>query len=223
MSSSRFSLLHQIDFFYNGLSQADQDSLNSAAGGNLMTRNTQEAFITIENKAKVRTCRNKPQVSSSGGTLTQIDAITTLTKQVEALEYHISSMRETYDQNQEAAIQLMQNQSTPLVPPPETPPLYTPKPKENLEPNPYQQPIPCPSRLQNDKFQALENPTRRVDHFVYRIDIIDGVSSFTRKFTRLLINNFMIDKCHILSEISLKIESSVSFHPKDKEIRGESS
>ncbi|GJZ43525.1 reverse transcriptase domain-containing protein [Tanacetum coccineum] len=105
-----FSLLHQIDFFYNGLSQADQDSLNSAAGGNLMTRNTQEAFITIENKAKVRTCRNKPQVSSSGGTSTQIDAITTLTKQVEALEYHIASMRETYDQNQEAAIQLMQNQ-----------------------------------------------------------------------------------------------------------------
>ncbi|GJS51082.1 reverse transcriptase domain-containing protein [Tanacetum coccineum] len=88
----------------------DQDSLNSAAGGNLMTRNTQEAFTAIENKAKVRTCRNKPQVSSSGGTSTQIDAITTLTKQVQALEYHIASMRETYDQNQEAAIQLMQNQ-----------------------------------------------------------------------------------------------------------------
>ncbi|GJR44515.1 hypothetical protein Tco_1312618 [Tanacetum coccineum] len=105
-----FSLLHQIDFLYNGLCQADQDSLNSAAGGNLVTRNTQEAFITIENKAKVRTCRNKPQVSSSGSTSTQIDAITALTKQVEALEYHIASMRETYDQNQEAPIQLMQNQ-----------------------------------------------------------------------------------------------------------------
>ncbi|GKC09942.1 reverse transcriptase domain-containing protein [Tanacetum coccineum] len=105
-----FSLLHQIDFFYNGLCQADQDSLNSAAGGNLMTRNTQEAFTTIENKAKVRTCRNKPQVSSSGGTSTQIDAITALTKQVEALEYHIASMRETYDHNQEAPIQLMKNQ-----------------------------------------------------------------------------------------------------------------
>ncbi|GJR95958.1 NAC domain-containing protein [Tanacetum coccineum] len=105
-----FSLLHQIEFFYNGLCQADQDSLNSAAGGNLMTRKTQEALTTIENKAKVRTCRNKPQGSSSGGTLTQIDAITALTKQVEALEYHIASMRETYNQNQEAAVQLMQNQ-----------------------------------------------------------------------------------------------------------------
>ncbi|GKD53191.1 hypothetical protein Tco_1286578 [Tanacetum coccineum] len=47
---------------------------------------------------------------SNGGTSTQIDAITTLTKQVEALEYHFTSMRETYDQNQEVAIQLMQNQ-----------------------------------------------------------------------------------------------------------------
>ncbi|GJV20161.1 hypothetical protein Tco_1369181 [Tanacetum coccineum] len=54
-----------------------------------------------------------------------------------------------------------------------------------------------------------------------RILIINGVSSFTRKSPRLLIDNFMIDKCHILSEISLKIESSVIFHPKDKEIRGE--
>ncbi|GJZ74362.1 reverse transcriptase domain-containing protein [Tanacetum coccineum] len=106
----RFSLLHQIDFFYNGLSQSDQDSLNTAAGGNLMMRNIQEALTTIENKARVRTCRNKPQVSSSGGTSTQIDAITALTKQVEALEYHFASMRETYDQNQEAAFQLIQNQ-----------------------------------------------------------------------------------------------------------------
>ncbi|GKB92174.1 hypothetical protein Tco_0964446, partial [Tanacetum coccineum] len=51
--------------------------------------------------------------------------------------------------------------------------------------------------------------------------LIDGIFSFTRKFPHLLSDNFMIDKCHILSEISLKIISSVSFHPKDKEIRGE--
>ncbi|GJX79815.1 hypothetical protein Tco_0327964 [Tanacetum coccineum] len=29
--------------------------------------------------------------------------------------------------------------------------------------------------LQNDKFQALENPTGLVDHFVYRIDIVDSL------------------------------------------------
>ncbi|GJR92611.1 reverse transcriptase domain-containing protein [Tanacetum coccineum] len=110
-----FSLLHQIDFFYNGLCQSDQDSLNTAAGRNLMMRNIQEALTTIENKARVQTCRNKPHDSSSGCTSTQIDAITILTKQVEALKYHFASMRETYDQNQEAAVQLMQNQMGQIV------------------------------------------------------------------------------------------------------------
>ncbi|GKC95363.1 RNA-directed DNA polymerase, eukaryota, reverse transcriptase zinc-binding domain protein [Tanacetum coccineum] len=242
-----FSLLYQIDFFYNGLSQSDQDSLNTAAGGNLMMRNIQESLTTIENKARVRTFRNKPQVSSSGGTSTQIDAITALTKQVKAFEYHFASMRETYDQNQEAAFQLIQNQmgqlakvlqerplgvlpsntvtdplaelnvittmddltldgsfiphsnflfyqekeqepetitevveiassqSIPLVSPPETPPLSAPKPKENRKPNPHQPSIPYPSRLQEENFQALENPTGRTDHFVYRIDIVDSL------------------------------------------------
>ncbi|GKE79768.1 reverse transcriptase domain-containing protein, partial [Tanacetum coccineum] len=167
-----FLILHQIDFFYNGLSQSDQDFLNTAAGGNLI-----------------------------GGISNQNDDITALTKQVEAL---ISSMQEDYNRNQEASIQLMQNQmgqmeetfqerpscvpssdtetypreerkavttmsgltlhgsfiphsnflneelepktitkvmeiasskSTPLVPPPKTPSLSAPKPKEDLEPN----------------------------------------------------------------------------------------
>ncbi|GJS22190.1 reverse transcriptase domain-containing protein [Tanacetum coccineum] len=104
-----FSLLHQIDFFYNGLCQFDQDSLNTAAGGNLMTRNTQDALTIIENKARVRTCRNKPQVSSSGGTSTKIDAITVLTKQVEALEYQlmqnqIGQMEEIFQKRQSCVL-----------------------------------------------------------------------------------------------------------------------
>ncbi|GKA56868.1 hypothetical protein Tco_0755940 [Tanacetum coccineum] len=45
--------------------------------------------------------------------------------------------------------------------------------------------------------------------------LIDGIFSFTRKSPLLLINNFMIDKCHILSEISLMTESLFSFLPKD--------
>ncbi|GJY72159.1 hypothetical protein Tco_0475862 [Tanacetum coccineum] len=48
-------------------------------------------------------------------------------------------------------VEIPSSQSTPLVPPPETPPLSTPKPKENL------------------------NPTGRADHFVYRIDIVDSL------------------------------------------------
>ncbi|GKA52279.1 hypothetical protein Tco_0745475, partial [Tanacetum coccineum] len=52
---------------------------------------------------------------------------------------------------------------------------------------------------------------------------IDGVLSFTRKTPHLLSDNFEFDKRHIFSEIYLKIISFVSFHPKDKGIRGESS
>ncbi|GKB23212.1 hypothetical protein Tco_0862613 [Tanacetum coccineum] len=159
---------------------------------------------------------------------------------IEALEYHFAIMRETYDQNQDAAVQLMQNQmgqmadfqerplgelssnirtnpfaelkvitntdgmtldgsfiphsnflfyqgkeqepetitevveiasskSTSPVPPPETPPLFVPNP------NPYQPPIPYPSRLKEEKFHALKNPTGRADHFVYRINIVDSL------------------------------------------------
>ncbi|GJT83950.1 reverse transcriptase domain-containing protein [Tanacetum coccineum] len=33
-----FTELHQLDTFYNALNPADQDSLNSAAGGNLLER-----------------------------------------------------------------------------------------------------------------------------------------------------------------------------------------
>ncbi|GJS29235.1 reverse transcriptase domain-containing protein [Tanacetum coccineum] len=80
-----FSPLHQIDTFYNSLNQSEQDSLNSAAGGNFLTKNTQEALTIIENKSKVQTSRNKPQVASSSGSSAQDAHITSLTKQVEAL------------------------------------------------------------------------------------------------------------------------------------------
>nr|GEU38011.1 reverse transcriptase domain-containing protein [Tanacetum cinerariifolium] len=58
-----FTELAQIDTFYNGLNDNDQDSLNAAAGGNLLRKTTREALQIIENKSKVRYSRNKPNVS----------------------------------------------------------------------------------------------------------------------------------------------------------------
>ncbi|GKE42211.1 hypothetical protein Tco_1469495, partial [Tanacetum coccineum] len=72
-------------------------------------------------------------------------------------------------------VEIPSSQSTPLVPPPETPPLFAPKPKDDPKPNPYQSPIPYPCQLQEENFQALENLTGRADHFVYRIDIVDSL------------------------------------------------
>ncbi|GKD00829.1 hypothetical protein Tco_1171103, partial [Tanacetum coccineum] len=58
-----FTELHQLDTFYNTLTQTDQDSLNVAGGGNLLTKTPRDALTIIENKSKVRNLRNKPVVS----------------------------------------------------------------------------------------------------------------------------------------------------------------
>nr|GEZ07745.1 hypothetical protein [Tanacetum cinerariifolium] len=49
-----FTELHQLDTFYNALNPADQDSLNAAAGGNLLEKSPQDALTIIKNKSKVR-------------------------------------------------------------------------------------------------------------------------------------------------------------------------
>nr|GEY31720.1 reverse transcriptase domain-containing protein [Tanacetum cinerariifolium] len=58
-----FSELTQIDTFFNGLTEQDQDSLNVTSGGNLLNKTTREALKIIENKSKVRYSRSKSNVS----------------------------------------------------------------------------------------------------------------------------------------------------------------
>nr|GEW01220.1 reverse transcriptase domain-containing protein [Tanacetum cinerariifolium] len=58
-----FTELHLLDTFYNALNLANQDSLNSAAGGNLLERRTQDVLTIIKNKSKVCNSRNKSIVS----------------------------------------------------------------------------------------------------------------------------------------------------------------
>nr|GEV51155.1 reverse transcriptase domain-containing protein [Tanacetum cinerariifolium] len=54
-----FTELHQLNTFYNALNHTDQDSLNAAAGGDLLERSTQDVLMIIENKSKVRNSRSK--------------------------------------------------------------------------------------------------------------------------------------------------------------------
>nr|GEY51586.1 reverse transcriptase domain-containing protein [Tanacetum cinerariifolium] len=58
-----FSELHQLDTFYNALNSKDQDSLNSAAGGNFLDKMPHECLAIIESKYKVRYSCNKPVVA----------------------------------------------------------------------------------------------------------------------------------------------------------------
>nr|GFA41934.1 hypothetical protein [Tanacetum cinerariifolium] len=66
-----FFELHQLNTFYNALNVNDQDSLNSAAGGNFLDKMPQECLKIIESKSKVHQSRAKavvPKVSTSSST-----------------------------------------------------------------------------------------------------------------------------------------------------------
>ncbi|GJZ42814.1 reverse transcriptase domain-containing protein [Tanacetum coccineum] len=66
-----FLELHQLDTFYNALNSNDQDSLNSASGGNFLDKMPRDCLRIIKSKSKVRNSRNKPvvtKVSSNSST-----------------------------------------------------------------------------------------------------------------------------------------------------------
>ncbi|GJY79792.1 reverse transcriptase domain-containing protein [Tanacetum coccineum] len=68
-----FTKLTQVDTFYNGLNENEQDSLNVAAGGNLLSKTTREALNIIENKSKVRYSRNRSNASRMNATSSKTD------------------------------------------------------------------------------------------------------------------------------------------------------
>nr|GEW81003.1 hypothetical protein [Tanacetum cinerariifolium] len=75
-----FTELHQLDTFYNALNPADQDSLNSAAGGNLSERRTQDVLMIIENKSKIAKLTHAVNQHTSDVTT----AMTAILKQLQA-------------------------------------------------------------------------------------------------------------------------------------------
>ncbi|GJS11803.1 reverse transcriptase domain-containing protein [Tanacetum coccineum] len=68
-----FTKLTQVDTFYNGLNENEQDSLNAAAGGNILSKTTREALNIIENKSKVRYSRNRSNASRMNATSSKTD------------------------------------------------------------------------------------------------------------------------------------------------------
>ncbi|GJT00459.1 reverse transcriptase domain-containing protein [Tanacetum coccineum] len=95
-----FSELHQIDTFYNALTQSDQDSLNAAAGGNLLNRTPRDALTIIKNKSKVRTSRNKPIVSKVSTTTSS----SSLSPDVTALAEMVNELVLMNKANQQASV-----------------------------------------------------------------------------------------------------------------------
>nr|GEY31900.1 reverse transcriptase domain-containing protein [Tanacetum cinerariifolium] len=87
-----FSELTQIDTYYNGLTEQGRDSLNAAAGGNLLNKTTREAFKIIENKSKVRYSRSKSNVSRVN--TNSRDIVSKTDDRIDKLAYQISNLVE---------------------------------------------------------------------------------------------------------------------------------
>nr|GEW80272.1 reverse transcriptase domain-containing protein [Tanacetum cinerariifolium] len=80
--------LHQLDTFYNALNTTDQDSLNSAAGGNFLDKMPRECLKIIESKSRVRQPRSKAvvtKVSTSSSTSDVSSDVAELKDMVRAL------------------------------------------------------------------------------------------------------------------------------------------
>nr|GEY00490.1 hypothetical protein [Tanacetum cinerariifolium] len=87
-----FTELHQLDTFYKALNPADQDSLNSFAGGNLLERRTQDVLMIIENKFKVRNSRNKLIVSKVKSSDVNYSSSSEIAKLTHAVNQQTSTM-----------------------------------------------------------------------------------------------------------------------------------
>nr|GEU72731.1 DNA-directed DNA polymerase [Tanacetum cinerariifolium] len=88
-----FSELTQIDTFYNGLTEQHQDSLNAAAGGNLLNKTTREALKIIKNKSKVHYSRRKSNVSRVN--TNSRDNVSKTDDRIDKLADYISNLVET--------------------------------------------------------------------------------------------------------------------------------
>ncbi|GJU36077.1 hypothetical protein Tco_1184431 [Tanacetum coccineum] len=90
-----FLELHQLDTFYNALNANDQDSLNSAAGGNFLDKMPRECLKIIESNSKVRNSRNKAVVaivSSNSFTPRISPDVAALTTEVSELKNMMKTM-----------------------------------------------------------------------------------------------------------------------------------
>ncbi|GJW10543.1 reverse transcriptase domain-containing protein [Tanacetum coccineum] len=153
-----FSELHQLDTFYNALNSNDQDSLNSAAGGNFLDKMPRDCLRIIESKSKVRNSRNKPvvaKVSSSSSTPGISPDVAELKDMVKALLLDKKSQAPTpvnqlpvYQAHTLPSFRLPLTQDQPYVPNSE--PVVAPVP--NLKPT-----IPYPSRRNDERRREKAN------------------------------------------------------------------
>ncbi|GJT30607.1 reverse transcriptase domain-containing protein [Tanacetum coccineum] len=92
-----FTELTQVDVFYNGLNENDQDSLNVPMGGNLLSKTTREALNIIENKSKVCYLHNKSNVSRMN--TTSRESVSKMDERIYKLADQLSTLVEIVSKN----------------------------------------------------------------------------------------------------------------------------
>ncbi|GJZ56151.1 hypothetical protein Tco_0611344, partial [Tanacetum coccineum] len=81
--------LHQLDTFYNALNANDQDSLNSAAGGNFLDKMPRECLRIIESKSKLRIHKTRQVVAKRR----RIHLLMVISPDVAASLHEVSKLR----------------------------------------------------------------------------------------------------------------------------------
>nr|GEX57506.1 retrovirus-related Pol polyprotein from transposon 17.6 [Tanacetum cinerariifolium] len=116
-----FSKLHQLYTFYNALNSKDQDSLNSAAGGNFLDKMPRDCLSIIESKSKVHYSCDKPvvaKVSTNASTSGVLPDVAELKDMMKALLLDKKAYVKANDvviKNMQTQGQNMQNQLTNLT------------------------------------------------------------------------------------------------------------
>nr|GEZ84198.1 reverse transcriptase domain-containing protein [Tanacetum cinerariifolium] len=139
------SKLHQIDTLYNALIQSDQDSLNAAAGGNLLNRTPLDALTIIENKSKrgdVKAITTQSGVAYEGPSISTTSS--SLLKEVKREPEVTKDKVQTKSSKSTAHVQ-------PLV-------VQVPILEPDVAPKPNPKPsIPYPTRLNDQKLHEKAN------------------------------------------------------------------
>nr|GEZ62056.1 reverse transcriptase domain-containing protein [Tanacetum cinerariifolium] len=171
-----FSKLHQIDTFYNALTQSNQDSLNAAADGNLLNCTPRDALTIIENKSKVRISRNKLIFSKANTTTSSLSPSLDVIALTEIVKELVLMNKAT----QQATVKGIEETCVTCV-------LPRPNPKPL---------IPYPSRLNNQKLQDKMNNQmlkflqnfQRLHFDLSFVDALLHIPKFASTFKSLLSN-----------------------------------
>ncbi|GJR75658.1 reverse transcriptase domain-containing protein [Tanacetum coccineum] len=158
-----FSELHQLDTFYNALNSNDQDSLNSAAGGNFLDKMPRDCLRIIESKSKVRNSRNKPVVAkvdlkgitTRSGVAYQGPTIPTTSSPPKVVERETEVTKDTVPPTNNGSTKDVQPPVVQVQPQvPNSEPVVAPvsAPMPNLKPS-----IPYPSRRNDERRREKAN------------------------------------------------------------------